>query len=84
METDLSLADEGRPKHYDTLGSHADFEVVILLEPIDDLLQGGISRELESIPQCPLHITILQAIVLVTVRHSSCKRQRAPSSSQPQ
>lgn len=61
METHLSLADEGRPKHYDTLGSHADFEVVILLEPIDDLLQGGISRELEPIPQRPLHLTILQA-----------------------
>ena len=37
METHLSLADERRPKHYDTLGSHTDFEVVILLEPIHDL-----------------------------------------------
>jgi len=67
METHLSLADEGRPKHYDTLGSHADFEVVILLEPIHDLLQSGIILELKPIPQRPLYIIILQSIASVTV-----------------
>lgn len=41
------------------MADHAYVEVVLLLEPIDDLLQRRITLELETIPKSPFDGTVL-------------------------
>lgn len=55
----LLLADERAPQHADTLADHRDLQVVLLLEPIDDVLEGRVAIEGETVPQRPLRVTVL-------------------------
>ena len=55
----LLLADEGAPQHADTLADHRDFQVVLLLEPVDDVLEGWVAIKGEAVPERPLGIAIL-------------------------
>lgn len=41
------------------MADHADIEFVFLLEPVDDLLESRVAREIESVPQSPLHVAVL-------------------------
>jgi hypothetical protein len=56
--TGLLFAYERAPEHADPLANHTDVEAVLRLEVRDDVLQSGVSLELESIPECPLRRSV--------------------------
>ena len=59
LPTYLLLADERAPEHAHALADHTDVELVLLLEPVDNLLERGVPRELEAVPERPLDLSIL-------------------------
>ena len=59
ISTHLLLSNEGAPEHAHTLAEHAHLEVVLLLEPVDNLLEGRVVLELDTVPERPLSVTIL-------------------------
>jgi len=55
----LLLADKRAPEHADPLADHANVELVLLLEPRDDLFESGVILEFETVPQRPLRRPVL-------------------------
>lgn len=55
----LLLPDERAPEHADALRDHADLELVLGAEPVDDLAQRRVVVELEAVPQRPLRAPVL-------------------------
>jgi len=76
--THLLWVDEGRPQHRNSLRNHLDFKLVLVLEVVDELLEGRVVRDLESVPKCPLGLAVLiiSSILLQLVIY-------APSAWQP-
>jgi len=56
--TNLFLTDERAPKHADTLTDHRDLELMVRLEPINDLTESRVILENESIPERPLRFAV--------------------------
>lgn len=71
----LFLSDERTPEHADALADHGDVELVLLLEPRDDLLEGRIVLEHEAIPQRPLRRPVLVCLGRYRLRETE-ERQR--------
>lgn len=57
--TDLLLSNPRVPQHAHALTDHRDCELVVFLEELLDLRQGGIVRELKAVPERPLCLAIL-------------------------
>ena len=55
----LLLPDERAPKHADALANHRHLELVLLLEPVDNLLERRVILESEAVPERPLSVAIL-------------------------
>lgn len=54
----LLFANKRAPEHTNSLADHANLELLLCLEPVDDLLQRRVVIELESIPERPFDLTI--------------------------
>lgn len=50
IDANLFLSNERAPEHADALADHGDVELVLLLEPRYDLLEGRIVLKHEAIP----------------------------------
>ena len=48
--THLLLANKRAPEHADPLADHGNVELVLLLEPRDDLFESGVVLEFETVP----------------------------------
>lgn len=59
VSTHLFRRDERGPQHGNTLRNHLYFQLVVLLEPIQELLQRRIGLNLKPVPQSPLSLPIL-------------------------
>lgn len=57
--TRLLRGDERGPQHGNTLRNHLYFQLVVLLEPFQELLQRRIALDLKPVPQSPLSLAIL-------------------------
>ena len=55
----LLLANERAPQHADTLANHRDLQVMLLLEPVNNVLKGRVAVEGEAIPKRPLSVAVL-------------------------
>ena len=52
--THLLLANKRAPEHADPLADHGNVELVLLLEPCDNVFESGVVLEFETVPQRPL------------------------------
>lgn len=57
--TNLFLTDKRAPKHADTLTNHRDLKLMVRLEPVDDITEGRVVLENESVPERPLRFAVL-------------------------
>lgn len=59
FKTHLLGRGERRPDHRNTLRHHLQLELVLLLEPVNDLLQRRVAVDLEAVPESPLLVLVV-------------------------